>query len=116
MRSVSAGRILSVVVPVYNSATILPRLVAPLRGVLAQVAPEHEIVLVNDHSSDDSWTGVVELVKDSSTSTCCSARTTRLPFTRPDGPGVEQRIHTSRPQPRSASASADERSAPRALR
>jgi glycosyltransferase involved in cell wall biosynthesis len=63
MRSMSAGRTLSVVVPVYNSATILPQLVARLRAVLAQIAPEHEIVLVNDHSSDDSWTGVVELVK-----------------------------------------------------
>jgi hypothetical protein len=39
-----------------------------------------------------------------------------FPFTRLDGPGVEQRIHISRPQPRSASAPADERSAPRALR
>ena len=46
---------LSVLVPVYNSATVLPDLVARLAAVLPAVASEFEIVLVNDGSRDQSW-------------------------------------------------------------
>lgn len=51
----------SVVVPVYNSATILPRLVGRLHDVLESMVVDYELVLVNDASSDDSWTRIVTL-------------------------------------------------------
>lgn len=57
--SLSAG--LSVVIPVYNSATVLPLLVARLGPVLQAVGGEHELILVNDGSRDHSWTVVEEL-------------------------------------------------------
>lgn len=46
---------LSVVVPVYNSATILPQLVARLGPVLQGLLLPYELILVNDGSCDDSW-------------------------------------------------------------
>jgi undecaprenyl-phosphate 4-deoxy-4-formamido-L-arabinose transferase len=46
---------LSVVIPVYNSAEILPALVDRLNPVLDAEAPASEIVLVNDGSRDGSW-------------------------------------------------------------
>ncbi len=46
---------LSVVVPVYNSAESLPRLVARLAPVLHATGERHELVLVNDGSHDNSW-------------------------------------------------------------
>jgi glycosyltransferase involved in cell wall biosynthesis len=49
----------SVVIPVYNSAAILPELIERLGAVLPGVAPEHEVILVNDGSRDGSW-GVIE--------------------------------------------------------
>jgi len=52
---------LSVVVPVYNSAAILPRLVARLGPVLAATGLAHELILVNDGSRDASWTVIQEL-------------------------------------------------------
>jgi undecaprenyl-phosphate 4-deoxy-4-formamido-L-arabinose transferase len=54
---------LSVVVPVYNSAEILPELVARLAPVLDTVAPASEIVLVNDGSRDESWQVIGELAR-----------------------------------------------------
>jgi glycosyltransferase involved in cell wall biosynthesis len=53
------SRELSVVIPVYNSAEILPELVDRLEAVLAAVAPSAEVILVNDGSADGSW-GEVE--------------------------------------------------------
>jgi glycosyltransferase involved in cell wall biosynthesis len=44
----------SVVVPVFNSATTIPLLIERLDKVLRQCAPEFEIVLVNDGSVDGS--------------------------------------------------------------
>ncbi|MBA3432471.1 MAG: glycosyltransferase [Actinobacteria bacterium] len=57
-------RTLSVVVPVYNSATILPNLVARLNGVLEHMAAEYELVLVNDCSADESWSCIVALAQE----------------------------------------------------
>jgi hypothetical protein len=45
----------SVVIPVYNSAAILPETVARLRRFFAERALDYEIVLVNDGSRDRSW-------------------------------------------------------------
>lgn len=46
---------ISVVIPVYNSAEILPELVDNLRERLPAITPDHEIILVNDGSRDNSW-------------------------------------------------------------
>jgi glycosyltransferase involved in cell wall biosynthesis len=55
---------LSVVVPVYNSARILPELVAKLEPVLAREARTYELVFVDDNSRDESWRVVQELARE----------------------------------------------------
>jgi len=57
------ARSLSVVVPVFNSATILPRLVERLEPVLRANAAAYELILVDDGSSDGSWQVVEELCR-----------------------------------------------------
>jgi glycosyltransferase involved in cell wall biosynthesis len=52
---------ISVVVPVYNSAEMLPELVARLEAVLPQISSQHELILVNDGSRDRSWKVIEEL-------------------------------------------------------
>jgi undecaprenyl-phosphate 4-deoxy-4-formamido-L-arabinose transferase len=54
---------LSVVVPVYNSAPLLPALVERIGAVLEPTGRDYELVLVNDGSSDASWERVVELAR-----------------------------------------------------
>ncbi|MFN2468591.1 MAG: glycosyltransferase family 2 protein [Gaiellaceae bacterium] len=51
----------SVVVPVYNGSATLEPLVRRLETVLGASAPDYELVLVNDGSSDGSWQRIVEL-------------------------------------------------------
>ncbi len=51
----------SVVVPVYNSAAILPDLVARLGPVLQSLGRPHELLLVNDGSPDASWSVIGQL-------------------------------------------------------
>jgi undecaprenyl-phosphate 4-deoxy-4-formamido-L-arabinose transferase len=46
---------ISVVIPVYNSAQILPTLVERLASVLPGLSGEFEVILVNDGSHDESW-------------------------------------------------------------
>ena len=46
---------LSVVIPVYNSAQIMPSLLARLRTVLGGLDLTYEVVMVEDGSPDDSW-------------------------------------------------------------
>ncbi len=53
----------SVVVPVYNSAETLSELVDRLQKVLAGLAGEYEVILVNDDSRDTSWEKIVSLAK-----------------------------------------------------
>ncbi len=57
---------LSVVVPVYNSAEILPHLIQRLEPVLAARADEYEVILVDDSSSDGSWEVVRSLARERS--------------------------------------------------
>jgi glycosyltransferase involved in cell wall biosynthesis len=52
---------ISVVIPVYNSAPMLPQLVFRLISVLSGLAAEFEIILVNDGSRDTSWAVIEEL-------------------------------------------------------
>jgi undecaprenyl-phosphate 4-deoxy-4-formamido-L-arabinose transferase len=55
---------ISVVVPVYRSERLLRPLVERLDPVLAKVASEREIVLVDDGSPDGSWRVVRELARE----------------------------------------------------
>lgn len=55
---------ISIVIPVYNSAAILPELVRQLTALLPTIAVIHEIILVNDGSKDESWDVIVRLAKE----------------------------------------------------
>ena len=52
---------ISAVIPVYNSSAILPQLVQELQPVLSDCSKTHELILVNDSSSDRSWEVISEL-------------------------------------------------------
>jgi len=54
---------LSVVIPVYNSESILPELINRLEKSLQDEAQEFEIILVNDGSLDKSWNQIRELAR-----------------------------------------------------
>lgn len=51
----------SVVIPCYRSARILPELAARLRAVMTTAAVAYEVVLVVDGSPDDTWDVAAEL-------------------------------------------------------
>lgn len=53
----------SVVIPVYGSAGILPSLVERLDAVLVNAATGHEVIFVHDHGPDDAWAVIVELAR-----------------------------------------------------
>jgi glycosyltransferase involved in cell wall biosynthesis len=61
MKSEAELQRMSVVVPVYNSAAILPMLAKELEAVLPKCAREFELILVNDASPDTSWQVITEL-------------------------------------------------------
>ncbi len=46
--------LLSVVIPAYNEAERLPKLIEELRAVLDPLADEYEIIVVDDGSNDDT--------------------------------------------------------------
>lgn len=50
----------SIIIPLYNSAEILPHLLDRLETALPKIAHEYEIILVNDGSHDDTWSRVQE--------------------------------------------------------
>lgn len=56
------NRSYSVIIPVYNSAPILPELVEQLGLVLAQLGGPYELILVNDGSRDQSWPIIAQLL------------------------------------------------------
>lgn len=55
---------ISIVIPVYNSAAILPTLIARLETILPQIAAEYEVILVNDGSPDNSWDIIKRLAEN----------------------------------------------------
>ena len=55
---------ISVIVPVYNSAAVLPMLVKELEAVLQKCANTFELILVNDASPDQSWRVITELAQE----------------------------------------------------
>lgn len=54
---------ISIVIPVYNSASSLPILIARLGKVMPSITPKFEIILVNDGSGDNSWEVILEQAK-----------------------------------------------------
>lgn len=62
MLSNSSSQIdVSIVIPVYRSASLLPQLYDRLRGVLDTVSDHWEIILVDDASPDESFTAMQKL-------------------------------------------------------
>jgi glycosyltransferase involved in cell wall biosynthesis len=62
-RAIDLPRGISILVPVYNSEASLPALVDRLERVLPSFELPFEVLLVNDASTDDSWSAIVELVR-----------------------------------------------------
>jgi glycosyltransferase involved in cell wall biosynthesis len=65
-KSCLATRGISVVTPVYRSEAILPDLVRRLEPVLAVIAEDFELILVNDCSPDRSWEVISDLARQHS--------------------------------------------------
>jgi glycosyltransferase involved in cell wall biosynthesis len=57
---------LSVVVPVFNSASTLPLLAQRVEQALAGAAIDYELILVNDGSRDESWQRIVDVARSDS--------------------------------------------------
>lgn len=55
---------ISVLIPVYNSSSILPDLIRRLEPVLRSHCREFELILVNDGSRDQSWDVICSLVSN----------------------------------------------------
>lgn len=55
---------ISVVIPVYNSSEILPKLISQLDLVLQNCSDKYQIILVNDCSKDDSWKVISSLAEE----------------------------------------------------
>ena len=53
----------SVVIPVYNSAEILPSLLERLTACLPGISRAYEIILINDGSRDGSWSVISDLAR-----------------------------------------------------
>jgi glycosyltransferase involved in cell wall biosynthesis len=54
---------ISIVIPVYNSETILEKLILEIETVFKDKSLSYELVLVNDGSKDNSWEKLKELVQ-----------------------------------------------------
>jgi len=55
---------ISVVIPVYRSAAMLPELYARLEKVMREVSPEFEVIFVEDCGGDDSWETIKSLAAE----------------------------------------------------
>ncbi|MEO7716502.1 MAG: glycosyltransferase family 2 protein [Capsulimonas sp.] len=60
---VAAQHTISVVIPLYNSAAMLPELMERLARVLPTLTDEFEVILVNDGSRDESWPAAKKAAK-----------------------------------------------------
>ena len=59
--SASEPRSLSVVIPVFNSDAILPKLIERLEAVLTAQGDAFEVILVDDDSRTDAWSVIEQL-------------------------------------------------------
>lgn len=57
------GPTVSIVIPVYESATTLQTLLGRIKGILDQALVSHEVIFVDDGSQDNSWTVLQGLQK-----------------------------------------------------
>jgi glycosyltransferase involved in cell wall biosynthesis len=64
MSGTKSKQSLSIVIPVYNSASILPQLISRLHEELPGICSEFEIILVNDGSRDESWEVIKRLAEE----------------------------------------------------
>lgn len=55
---------LSIVIPVYNSAESIRKLIEQLESVLPTLADRYEVILVEDDSRDNSWDVVRQIAQD----------------------------------------------------
>ena len=55
---------LSIIIPVYNSEKILPYLIESISNNLKKRKISYEVILVNDHSKDQSWKTIINLSKN----------------------------------------------------
>ena len=85
----------SIVVPVYNSAEIVGDTVDRISEFFTEHGLDHELILVNDGSTDGSWDVIAEKARDrprtSSPSTCCGTTAS----TTPTWPGSARRPATT---------------------
>lgn len=56
----------SVIIPVYNSREVLPKLISALHKVLNGICNEFEVILIDDDSHDKSWEVIRKLSADNS--------------------------------------------------
>lgn len=59
VRAPRAAPELSIAIPVFNEAASLPQLRASLERVLARLGIDYEVILIDDGSSDASWTEIL---------------------------------------------------------
>ncbi|MBK9420187.1 MAG: glycosyltransferase family 2 protein [Flavobacteriales bacterium] len=55
---------LSVVIPAHNEEASLPRTINTIHGVLSAAGVPHELVVVNDHSTDSTWQVLKDLTRE----------------------------------------------------
>ena len=53
---------ISVVIPIYNSESILPKLITRLTKSLQGICTNYEILLINDGSQDESWDSIQKII------------------------------------------------------
>ena len=54
---------LSIIIPVYNSAKILPLLVKKIKNNINKKIKKYELILINDSSIDNSWNIILKMSK-----------------------------------------------------
>lgn len=57
---------ISIVSPVYMGEKMIQELVSRLDSILPKITDDYEIILVEDHSPDNSWTAIEEICKNNS--------------------------------------------------
>ena len=55
---------LSIVIPVFNSSQILETLIQKIEIHVIRKKKNTQVILVNDHSLDDSWQKIIDIKKN----------------------------------------------------
>ncbi len=51
---------LSVIIPAYNEEQMIPKTISVIDGILADAGIDHELLFINDGSSDKTWDEIEE--------------------------------------------------------